>query len=82
MSSSKNPSVSTLNSPYVTSRNNELCSLQNQIHDNTRHSDLYKTQTRAVHRAIDVMKKQVKVLYHKTWHSTILEYLLKYKAMK
>ena len=41
-----------------------------------------KTQARAVCRAIDVMQKHVKLWPHKTWHLVILEFFLKYKAMK
>ena len=41
-------SVSTLTLPYVTSRNDELFSSQNPIHEKIKYSYLSKTQERAV----------------------------------
>ena len=48
ISTSKNYSISTLTSPSVTSINDEVCSLQNPVHENIKYSDFYKTQARAV----------------------------------
>ena len=41
-----------------------------------------KTPSRAICPAIYVMKKRVILLAHKTCHPVILEFFLKYKAMK
>ena len=79
MSTSKNSSVYTLTSPSFTSRNDKVCSLKNPIHDNIKYLDLSKTQARADCQASGVMKKQIKLLAHRTWNSMIIEYLLKDK---
>ena len=79
---SNNSSVSTLTSLYVTSINDELCPLQNTIYEKINYSYLSKTQARYVCHASDINKTQIKLLAHKTWHSVILEYLLKDKSMK
>ena len=71
-----------MTSTSVTSINDEVCSLQNPIHDKIKYSDLSKTQARAVRCASDVMKKHIKLLSQKTCNSVILEYFLKYKVMK
>ena len=72
MLTSKHSSVSTLTSPSVTSKNDEVCSLQNPIHEKIKYSYLSKTQSRYVRRLSYVMKTHIKLIYHKTWHFVIL----------
>ena len=79
ISTSKISSVSTLTPPYDNPRNDEVCSLKNPIHDNIKYLDLSKTQARADCQASGVMKKQIKLLAHRTWNSMIIEYLPKDK---
>ena len=74
MTASKNSSVYTLTSPYVTSKNYEVCSLKKPIHEKIKHSDFSKTWAISDLRASDVVKTQVKWLNHKTWNSAILEF--------
>ena len=52
------------------------------MHKKIKYSYLSKNQSRYVCRASGVMKKQIKLLAHKTWNSVILGYLLKDKSMK
>ena len=59
-----------------------MCSSQNPIHEKVKYSDLYETKTITVCYASDVVKMQVKLLAHKKWHSVMLEYFMKDKAMK
>ena len=61
----------------VTSRNDEVCSLQDTIHENINYSDLSRTQARALYCEIDSMKTWIKFISH-----VILEYFHKYKATK
>ena len=68
--------------PSITLINYEVCSLQNTINKNINYSYWSKTQARVVHISSEVMKKQVKLLAHKTWHPMILEEILKDKSMK
>ena len=82
MSTSNNTSISTLTSTYVNSTNDKVCSLQSPIHENIKYSKLSKIQARAVRHASDAMKTHVKLLSHKTWNYSILEYVLKDKSMK
>ena len=82
ISTSKHLSVSAFISPYVTSKYDKGCSSFIPIHEKIKYSDLSKTQSIAVICAIYVMKSQIKLLAHKTWHSVILEYFLKDKSMK
>ena len=79
---SNSSSVSTLPSHSVSSTNDKGCSLSNAIHENIKYSYEYKTQSRYVRRASDVIKSYMKLLARKTWHSVLLEYLLRYKAME
>ena len=79
---SNKSSFSTLTSPSVTSTNEKLYSLLSPIHEKIKYSDLFKTQSRAVRHAGDVMKPQIKLLAIKTWHSVILGYLFNYKDTK
>ena len=62
--------------------NDEVCFSQNPMYENIKYSDLSKTQERVVCRAINVIKKQFKLLAHKTWHLVILGYFKKYRSMK
>ena len=82
ISTSKNSSISTLISPSFTSTNYKGCSSFIPINENIKYSDFSVTQVRAVRRAIYVMKSQIKLLAHKTWHSIITEYSLKDKYIK
>ena len=82
MSTSQHSSVSTLNSPSVTSINDEVFSLETPIHEKINYSCLSKTQARRFQRSSGVMKTHIKSIDHKTCHYEILEYFLKYKAMK
>ena len=82
MARSNSSSVSTLTSTSVTSKNDEVFSLQNPIHDQINYSYLSKSQSRYVCRAIDVMKTQVKLLVRKRLHPLILAYFLKDKSIK
>ena len=75
-STSKNSSISTLTYPYSNSTNEKVYSLQGPIHDNIKHPEWSKSQSRAVMRARDIMKTPMKVWAHKTWHFVILEYSL------
>ena len=52
------------------------------IHDKIKYSDFSKTQSRSVHREIYIVKTQVKLVAHKTWHYVTLEYSPKDKSMK
>ena len=81
MSPSNNSSVSTYNRPSYISRNTKVCSLQKPIHKKIKKSYLSKTQSIFVSFESDVMRKQVKILGQKTWHTVILEYFLKDKSM-
>ena len=69
-------------SPFVTSRNDQVRSLKDPIHEKISYSDLSKNQARSVHCASDVINTKIKLLVHRTWHSVILKYLLKDKSMK
>ena len=80
MSSSNNSPVSTLTLPSTISINYEVCSLQNPIHEEIKYSYFSKIKEIAFFRASDVMKKQVKLLSHKTRHNMILGYFLKDKV--
>ena len=80
ISTSNNSSVSTLTSPYVTSRNYEVCLLQNKKHKKIKYSDFSETQSIPVHCEIDAMETQIKLLDYKTWNSVIFEYFKKDKA--
>ena len=71
-----------MTSPSITSINDEGCPLFSPKHKKIKYSDLYKTQPRAVRRESDLMKSQIKLSSNQTYHSVILEYLLKDKAMK
>ena len=62
----KNSSVSTVTSTYSTLRKEEICSIQNPIHEKIKYSYLSKSQTRAACRENDVTKTQMKLLFHKT----------------
>ena len=81
-SSSNNASVSTLTSPSSSSRDDEVCYLQNPIHENINYSDWFITQARYVHCVSGVMKKQVNLLSCKTCHSLVIEYFLKDNDIK
>ena len=54
-----------MTSPYVTSINDEVHSLKNQIHEKIKYYYLSKAQARAIGIASDVMKTQVKLLDQK-----------------
>ena len=82
ISTSNNSQVLTLTSPSVTSTNKDLCSLFSPIHERIKYFDLSKTQSRAVRCSSYRMKSQIKLLANSTCHSSILEYLFKYKDMK
>ena len=71
-----------MTSPYVTSINDELCLLQNPIHEKIKYSYLSKTKYGYVHSSSSVIKTQIKLLEHITWNSVILEIFLKDKPMK
>ena len=64
-----------MDSPSATSTNYKGCSLFITIQNKTKYSDLSKTQSRAVRRASDVIKLQIKLVANKTWYSVILEYI-------
>ena len=72
ISTSNNSSVSILNSTYFTSTDDKGCSLFIPIHEKIKYSYLSKTQSRAVRRAIGVMKSNIKLLANKMWHSVII----------
>ena len=77
VSLSNHLSVSTLNSTYSDSRNDEVCSLQNPLHKKIKFSYLSKNQAITVHHARDIMNKQIKILSHKRYIYVILEYFQK-----
>ena len=62
MSPSNNSSVSTLASPFVTSINDKICSLQNLIKENIKYSDFSKIQEIYVCCASDILNKEGKLL--------------------
>ena len=63
-------------------KNGEVYYLQKPIHNKIKYSYLSKTQAIYVCCESGMLKKQIKLLTHKTWHFVILEYFLKDKAIK
>ena len=81
-STSNNSSNFTLTSPSINSTNDEVCSLQNPIHEKIKYLELYKIQARYFRRESGLNNTQVKLLARKTWLTLMLEYFLKEKSMK
>ena len=67
-------SISTLTSTSANSENGKVCSLQSPIHKKINCSSLSKSRARDVRCASDIVKTQIKLLSHKTWHSVIIEF--------
>ena len=82
ISTSYNSSVSTLTSTSVTLKNDKGCSLLITKYENTKFSYLSKTRPITIRSASGIIKSQTKILANKTWHYVVLEYVLKYTAMK